>query len=213
LWKEIAIGYNRTGGFNSQLPCEKSMRTKTPRLNERMLDAAGRLFGARRFHEVRMEDIAAEAAVSKGTLYRYFEDKEELYLALLRRATDQLVELLDKRMARILDPRDRLVELVATNLEYFDTHPHLFDLIQRAEVLRDRNNEFPWQKARDANLRLAGDIFRASCFAVADADTATLMLLGGLRAVIRFGERPRPHDVADRVVSAIVGPARSSEAG
>ena len=37
--------------------------------------------------------------------------------------------------------------------------------------------------------------------------TATLMLLGGLRAVIRFGDRPRPADVAGRVVSAIVGPA------
>jgi TetR/AcrR family fatty acid metabolism transcriptional regulator len=172
-----------------------------------MLEAAGRLFGARRFHEVRMEDIAAEAEVSKGTLYRYFDDKEELYLALLRRATDQLVELLEERLDRLHDPRARLVELVSTNLEYFDTHPHLFDLIQRAEVLRALHNEFPWQRARDANFRLAGEILRVGRFPVADVETATLMLLGGLRAVIRFGERPRPADVAERVVSAIVGPA------
>jgi TetR/AcrR family fatty acid metabolism transcriptional regulator len=188
------------------------MRTKTPRLNERMLDAAGRLFGARRFHEVRMQDIAAEADVSKGTLYRYFEDKEELYLALLQRATDQLVELLEDRLERIQDPRVRLVELVATNLEYFDTHPHLLDLIQRAEVLRDRNNQFPWQKARDANFRLVGEIFRSGHIPVADSDTATMMLLGGLRAVIRFGERPRPDDVAERVVSAIAGAPRNGTA-
>jgi TetR/AcrR family fatty acid metabolism transcriptional regulator len=185
------------------------MRTKTPRLNERMLDAAGRLFGARRFHEVRMEDIASEAEVSKGTLYRYFEDKEELYLALLQRATDQLVELLEERLDCIQDTRARLVELVSTNLEYFDTHPHLLDLIQRAEVLRDRNNQFPWQKARDANFRLAGEIFRSGQFPLTDPETATLMLLGGLRAVIRFGERPRPGDVAERVVSAIVGTSRN----
>jgi len=183
------------------------MRTKTPRLTDRMLEAAGRLFGSRRFHEVRMEDIAAEADVSKGTLYRYFEDKEELYLALLQRATDQLVELLEVRLARAHGPRARLVELVATNLEYFDTHPHLLDLIQRAEVLRDRHNQFPWQKARDANFRLVGEILREGRFPVADPETATLMLLGGLRAVIRFGERPRPADVAERVVTAIVGPA------
>jgi TetR/AcrR family fatty acid metabolism transcriptional regulator len=188
------------------------MRTKTPRLNERMLDAAGRLFGARRFHEVRMEDIAAEADVSKGTLYRYFEDKEELYLALLQRATDQLVELLEERLERIEDPRVRLVELVATNVEYFDTHPHLLDLIQRAEVLRDRNNQFPWQKARDANFRLVGDIFRSGHIPVTDPETATMMLLGGLRAVIRFGERPRPDDVAERVVSAIAGASRNGTA-
>ncbi len=44
------------------------MRTKTPQFSEKMLEAAGRLFGTRRFHEVRMEDVASEADVSKGTL-------------------------------------------------------------------------------------------------------------------------------------------------
>ena len=51
-----------------------------------MLAAAARLFGSQRFHEVRMEDIAAEAAVAKGTLYRYFADKEQLYRAMLVRS-------------------------------------------------------------------------------------------------------------------------------
>jgi AcrR family transcriptional regulator len=184
------------------------MRTKTPPLTDRMLEAAGRLFGSRRFHEVRMEDIAAEADVSKGSLYRYFEDKEELYLALLRRATDQLIALLEDRLAHARGPRARLVALVATNLEYFDTHPHLFDLIQRAEVLRDRYPAFPWQKARDANFRLCREILRDGRFAVADPETATLLLLGGLRAVIRFGERPRPPDLAERIVASLVGPPR-----
>jgi TetR/AcrR family transcriptional regulator, fatty acid metabolism regulator protein len=184
------------------------MRTKTPRLSERMLEAAGRLFGTRRFHEVRMEDIAAEAEVSKGTLYRYFEDKEELYLALLQRATDQLVGLLQERLSRTQGARARLVALVATNLEYFDTHPHLFDLIQRAEVLRDRHTTFPWQKARDANFRMVKDILHEGTFPVADPEVAMLMLLGGLRAVLRFGEQPRPADVAERIVTSIVGPAR-----
>src|SRR6202043_2112108 len=67
------------------------VRTKTPQFSEKMLEAAGRLFGTRRFHEVRMEDVASEADVSKGTLYRYFRDKDEMYLALLARASRQFV--------------------------------------------------------------------------------------------------------------------------
>ena len=61
------------------------MRTKTAQQADKVLDAAARLFGTQRFHEVRMEDIAAEATVGKGTLYRYFNDKEELFVALLER--------------------------------------------------------------------------------------------------------------------------------
>jgi len=58
------------------------VRTKTPQLAGRILDAATRLFASQRFHEVRMDDIAAEADVSKGTLYSYFHDKDELLSAL-----------------------------------------------------------------------------------------------------------------------------------
>ena len=69
------------------------------------MKAAGQLFGAQRFHEVRMEDIAAEAAVGKGTLYRYFSDKEELYLALLARASEQFVDRVEEAMSRDSAPR------------------------------------------------------------------------------------------------------------
>src|SRR5215472_7850945 len=72
------------------------LRTKTPLQADKMLDAAGRLFGAHRFHEVRMEDIAAEAEVGKGTIYRYFSDKEELFLALLERSSRQLLARLEE---------------------------------------------------------------------------------------------------------------------
>src|SRR5437773_2661957 len=114
-----------------------------------MLDAAGRLFGAHRFHEVRMEDIAAEAEVGKGTIYRYFSDKEELFTALLERSSRQLIAHLEEEKSRGGSHRDRLHSFVKTVIEFFDERPHLFDLIQRAEVMRGRGRDFPWQKARD----------------------------------------------------------------
>src|SRR5262245_56579401 len=100
------------------------MRTKTPLLAEKMLDAAGRLFGARRFHEVRMEDIAEEAEVSKGTLYRYFQDKEEMYLALLERASHQLVADLHGRVGEATGGRQRLIAVVDAVIGFFDSRPH-----------------------------------------------------------------------------------------
>lgn len=180
------------------------MRTKTPHLADRMLDAAARLFGTQRFHEARMDDIAAEAEVSKGTLYRYFKDKDELYLALLGRCSRDLVRLLHERVDTAEGARGRLEAFVEGLLAFFGAQPHLFDLIQRAEVLRGPGQAFPWQQARDENLRVCQAIFqegkRSGEFRVRDPEVAALMLLGGLRAVIRFGPEPRPDDLARRIV-------------
>lgn len=184
------------------------MRTKTPFFAEKMLDAAGRLFGARHFHEVRMEDIAAEAEVSKGTLYRYFQDKEEMYLALLERASHQLVEELQARVSEAAGGRERLVAVVDAIITFFDRQPHLFDLIQRAEVGHEQGKAFPWQEVRDKGMQIVLDIFEdadaAGEFRVRDPQIAMLMLLGGLRAVIRVGKPPRPRGLAEQLVDDLL---------
>jgi AcrR family transcriptional regulator len=173
-----------------------------------MLEAAGRLFGAHRFHEVRMEDIAAEAEVGKGTLYRYFSDKEELYFALLERASRQFLERLAVEKARRRCPREQLEAVVAAILAFFDEHPHLFDLIQRAEVLRDPDRTFPWQKTRHELIKFVRELFQEGeaqgAFTIRDPDISVLMLLGGLRSVIRFGKQPRPKDLAQRLVDGFL---------
>jgi AcrR family transcriptional regulator len=50
-----------------------------------ILDAAATVFARRGFDAARMDDIAQEAGLSKGTLYWYFKSKESLTLALLDR--------------------------------------------------------------------------------------------------------------------------------
>lgn len=179
------------------------MRSTSPRQSDKILAAAARLFATHRFHEARMEDIAALAEVGKGTLYRYFRDKDELYLALLRHASDGLAARLDD-CATGRSPRDGLVAVVAALIAYFDEQPHLFDLIQHAEVMLRPSVDFPWQQARTRTLALVKELLTAGPFAVDDIDLAALMLLGGVRAVIRFGDRPRPADLAERLVAGFL---------
>jgi AcrR family transcriptional regulator len=184
------------------------VRTKTPRQLDKILDAAGRLFGSQRFHEVRMEDIAAEAAVGKGTLYRYFSDKEALYLMLLERSSRQFMERLREEKTKAVGPRAQLQAIVAAVIAFFDEHPHLFDLIQRAEVLRDPDRSFPWQETREDLLRMLRELLhegiRQAQLALCDPELVALLLLGGLRSVIRFGCQPRPPDLAHRIVEAFL---------
>ncbi len=64
-----------------------------------ILDAALRVFRARGFAQTRMDDVAKEAGVSKGTIYLYFKSKTALLEALIERAMAPVAAQL-KAMAR-----------------------------------------------------------------------------------------------------------------
>jgi AcrR family transcriptional regulator len=57
-----------------------------------LLTAALRVFAERGFAATRLEDVAASAGVSKGTVYLYFESKEHLFEAVVREAVTPRVE-------------------------------------------------------------------------------------------------------------------------
>jgi len=55
----------------------------------RILDAAQRCFIARGFHAAAVSDIAAEAGISQGLMYRYFDNKRAMILALIQRQLEE----------------------------------------------------------------------------------------------------------------------------
>jgi AcrR family transcriptional regulator len=180
------------------------VRTKTAAQADKILSAAAALFATHRFHEARMEDIAALAEVGKGTLYRYFRDKDELYLALLERAGVGLSERLHRELEGAVGAQAQLVAIVRAILGYFHDSPHLIDLIQHAEVMQRPGQPFPWLKTREETLALTRGVFaeaeRVGDFTVEDPELAVLMLLGGLRGVMRFGRGWDAAAVAARIV-------------
>jgi AcrR family transcriptional regulator len=62
-------------------------RRRLPRAERRelILEAAGRLFGAGGYADTTLDEIAAAAGVTKPILYRHYDSKKDLYLALLKR--------------------------------------------------------------------------------------------------------------------------------
>lgn len=188
------------------------VRKKTPSQAKKILSAATRLFARQRFHEVRMEDIAAAAEVGKGTLYRYFNDKEELFAALLDQAAEQMSRRLRECAALAADPRTKLEAILAAYLHYFGEHPHLFDLIQRAEVLSRPDRALRWHQTRQESIALVQGILeegrRAGVFRIDDPPLAAWFLLGGLRAVMRFHQAAPDPDMPARLVDLFLGGAR-----
>ena len=60
-----------------------------PEKKERLLREASRLFAERGFSQTDIAELAARAKVAKGSVYNYFESKDELYLHVCRSALEQ----------------------------------------------------------------------------------------------------------------------------
>jgi len=180
------------------------MRTLTADTRQRIVDAAARLFAVQRFHEVRMEDLAAEAEVGKGTIYRYFHDKEDLYRGLIATAAEQIWQEVDRRVADVTGPVAKLEAMLQAALDFFESHPYLSDLLQRVEALNPSDETFAWTPVRKEFARRVELILADKSLAVADPASSALMLLGALRQVHRFGKRPLAKNMVEQVVSTIL---------
>lgn len=130
------------------------------RRREEILEAATRLFGAEGFARTDVQVVADELGVGKGTVYRYFETKEALFLATVDRAMHQLREHVDTAVDQDADPLDQLAAAVHAYLAFFDAKSECIELLilERA-AFKDRKKPTYFEH-RDANLGRWLDLFR-----------------------------------------------------
>lgn len=111
-----------------------------------------------------MDDVAAEAGITKPVLYRHFGDKDGLYEALAQRYVDELARRLE-RSAAAEDPRSRLAATIAAYLTYVERQPERYRFLlltgeraRTAHVLADfrRRDAARCAFAAAENLRRAG---------------------------------------------------------
>jgi AcrR family transcriptional regulator len=95
-----------------------------------LVEAAGRLFGERGYDATRLDDIAAAAGVTKPILYRHFESKKALYLALLERHREDLGSFAAVIPAQG-SPEDRLRLVLELWLRYVEDHSYTWKMLFR----------------------------------------------------------------------------------
>ena len=87
-------------------------------------DAAEVVFSRQGYDNTKMEDIAAQIGVSKGTVYFYFSSKENLYMAITYRAYETLIDLFHRT---IFDNRnkkgiDSVLSLMRAFMDFSETN-------------------------------------------------------------------------------------------
>ncbi len=82
-----------------------------------LLDVGARLFAAKPYDEVLMEDVAAQAGVSRALLYKHFPTKRDLFEGVYRAAVDNLVAVTDFQSDAPLI--DQVVAGLDAHFDYF----------------------------------------------------------------------------------------------
>jgi AcrR family transcriptional regulator len=153
--------------------------------SEQILEAAARLFAKHGYADTDTQLLADELSVGKGTLYRYFPSKRELFLAAADRVMRMVRQRIDAAIEGIEEPFERISVAIRTYLTFFGEHPEFVELLmqERAQFKdrekptyfehREKNIE-PWRalyraliaagRVRDMSVDRITDVMSAACY-------------------------------------------------
>jgi TetR/AcrR family fatty acid metabolism transcriptional regulator len=105
--------------------------------------AAVRVFSREGFHHARMKAIAEEAGVAVGTIYNYFQDKDDLLVSVFEEGIRVRLDFLEELGRTSLPIRDQIQHLLESHFAQIREQQELAELIlferfHRGSRLRDR---------------------------------------------------------------------------
>ncbi|BAI80749.1 transcriptional regulator, TetR family [Deferribacter desulfuricans SSM1] len=97
---------------------------------ERILNAAIKVIGNKGFHNAKIKDIAVEADVADGTIYNYFQNKEDILVTIFKIKLEEYVNNAKKEIANIIDPKEKLKVLIKYHVKIMTDNPDLAKVLQ-----------------------------------------------------------------------------------
>jgi AcrR family transcriptional regulator len=129
-----------------------------------LLDAAEEVFGRKGFHEATLKEVAELAEFSVGSVYSFFDNKDDLFRQIFVRRGDEFMPAL--RAALRPDdgtPRQQLHRLVDFEIGFFRQHPRFGRLYLRyssaTSQSTDREADVAVSGNYDESMQLQADLF------------------------------------------------------
>lgn len=134
------------------------MRLRDDNKRKHITAVAAGLFASEPFHKVRLDDVAAAAGVGKGTLYVYFDSKEDLYFSIIH---DGFAEMVDRLQGPLSDTGTSAINrigIVVNELARFAfAHPPMFELMRTQGVCK---SDADWDEKRQKLFTLIEQVVR-----------------------------------------------------
>jgi AcrR family transcriptional regulator len=125
----------------------KDIEAAEQRKND-ILESASHLFAANGYADTKVDTVADDLDISKGTIYRYFSSKRELFIATVDREIHRLQISVTENRGDFDNPLDQIIHATSAYLRFFKDNPHAVDLITQERAT------FPDQGPR---IRTAND--------------------------------------------------------
>lgn len=115
-----------------------------------ILDAARRVIARRGLEKATMEQVAAEAGISKATIYLYFKNKEDLYFQCVIDRLDEVTEKMKAAASAFEDPVKKLEAIINAQMTSIEADRDFFKVFftERLGLFLDQTTEFGQQFAK-----------------------------------------------------------------
>jgi AcrR family transcriptional regulator len=110
-----------------RVPTRKQVLTDLRR--EEILTAAIKVFGKKGFACTCVGDVAEAAKMAKGTVYLYFDSKEEIYATAINLAVERLQAMATERSRAATGVRERLAVAISVRMEFWYEQLNLYRLL------------------------------------------------------------------------------------
>ena len=100
---------------------ENSRKVKAPsrmpaaKRREQLLDRAEELFATRGYARATTAELAKASGITEPIIYRHFDSKRDLFVALIERTASRTLEQWEQHLADARDPAERLWKLLGDN--------------------------------------------------------------------------------------------------
>ncbi len=124
---------------------ERRERKKLARRNE-IIDAAIQLFSEKDFHEVTVEGIAERVGLAKGTVYLYFENKDDLFFSVIQGRSEQLLDILRTAVSEEQNFTKSLHRFIYSHLSFFENNTSFFKIIHSEKSRMNMDSHYRLHK-------------------------------------------------------------------
>ncbi|MCM3698691.1 TetR/AcrR family transcriptional regulator [Paenibacillus macerans] len=91
-------------------------------LKEKIMQSAIRLFAEKGYQATSIQDIADDCSIAKGSLYKHFGSKEELYISILEKRQQDMIDAVDRIRKMQLPKRETYLEELACQFDFYIKH-------------------------------------------------------------------------------------------